>query len=278
MFSMEGDRIMNQVKNFNIFIRDVVQNRQMLFVLSKNDFKAKYSSSILGSFWGFVQPLVTILVMWFVFQVGLKNPPQNDVPFIVWFVPAYLAWAYFSEALASVTNSIIEYQYLVRKVNFRVSIIPLVKVISSSFVHVAFIAFIFFVLLIYKVPFSIYNLQVVYYFFSMVVLLIGFGWMLSALTAFAPDIATIVNVFIQIGFWATPIFWSPATMSPVVQFVLKLNPMFYICQGYRDSFINHIWFWEHGYTTVLFWVTTLVVLVSGALIFKKIRPHFADIL
>lgn len=250
----------------------------MLFALAKNDFKARFSTSLLGIVWAFIQPLVTILVMWFVFQAGFKNPPIDDVPFMAWFIPGYLAWAYFSEALVSVTNALIEYQYLVKKVNFRVAIIPLVKIISSSFVHVAFIVFIFLVMIVYKIPCSIYNLQVIYYFFCMIILLIGLGWLLSAISAFPPDVANIVNVFIQIGFWATPIFWSPEKMTPFIQNVLKLNPMYYICQGYREAFILKEWFWNHYKVTVYFWIITMAILVIGALTFKKMRPHFSDVL
>lgn len=62
------------------------------------------------------------------------------------------------------------------------------------------------------------------------------------------------------------------------QWILKLNPMYYIVEGYRNSFIYHQWFWEVGYTNLWFWIVTLVILVIGAVVFKKLRPHFADVL
>jgi ABC-type polysaccharide/polyol phosphate export permease len=213
-----------------------------------------------------------------VFEVGFKNPPISGVPFIVWFAPAYLVWAFFSEALAASTNSVREYSFLVLKVNFRVSMIPVIKIISSTFVHIGFILFILALLYCYGINYSIYNLQVIYYFFCTVILLLGMGWLTSALAVFVPDIANLVNVFIQIGFWATPIFWSPEGMNEAVQAVLKINPMFYICRGYRDAFIDHIWFWQRGYTNIYFFVVTGLIFALGALIFKKLRPHFADVL
>ena len=269
---------MGMVKGFVYFLLDIIKNRRILWALAKNDFKSRFLNSFLGVVWAFMQPLVTILVFWFVFQVGFKSAPIKDVAFIVWFTPAYLIWAYFSESLSASTNSLKEYSYLVKKVNFRVSMIPLVKIISSSFVHIAFIALIFFMVWFYDINFSVYNLQVVYYFGCTVILLMGLGWLLSCISIFVGDIPNIVNVFIQIGFWITPIFWSPDTMSTAVQNVLKLNPMFYICRGYRDAFIDHIWFWQRGYTNLFFWMTTTILFVFGAIIFKKLRPHFADVL
>lgn len=269
---------MSMAKGFFNFLLDIYRNKRILWALAKNDFKARYLTSFLGVIWAFMQPLVTILVFWFVFQVGFKTAPINDVPFIVWFTPAFLIWSYFTEGLNSSTNSLKEYSYLVKKVSFRVSMIPLVKIMSAAFVHLAFICLIFFMVWFYDISFTIYNVQVLYYFACTVILLVGLGWLLSAVAVFIGDIPNIVSVFIQIGFWMTPIFWSPDNMSPMVQNVLKLNPMFYICRGYRDTFIDQVWFWQRGYTNLYFWTTTLVLFVVGALVFKRLRPHFADVL
>lgn len=266
------------VQNFWAFLRDIYLERKKLWALSKNDFKARFVSSFLGILWAFIQPSVTILVFWFVFEVGFKNPPVENVVFIVWFVPAYLVWAFFSEALTTSTNCLVEYNYLLKKVDFRVSMIPLVKVISSTYVHVFFIGIIFLINFSYGYSVSIYNLQVIYYFICTIILLTGLSWLLSSIAVFVKDTVNIVNVFIQIGFWITPIFWSPDNLSPLVTYVLKLNPMFYICRGYRDSFVDHIWFWQYGWTNIHFWIVTLVIFIAGAITFKKLRLHFVDVL
>jgi ABC-type polysaccharide/polyol phosphate export permease len=153
-----------------------------------------------------------------------------------------------------------------------------VKILSSAFVHLAFIVFIFVLLVVSGVPFSIYNVQVLYYFFCTCVLLLGLCWLLSAIAPFLKDMVNIIGVVIQIGFWMTPIFWSPDKMAPWVQNVLKLNPMFYICRGYRDCFVDHIWFWQYGYTNLFFWGISLVLLLAGAYFFRRLRPQFADVL
>lgn len=269
---------MKQLKSVRTFLCDILKSRNMILGLAKNDFRAKFASSFLGTVWAFIQPLITILVFWFVFQVGFKNPPVSDVPFIVWFTPAYLVWAFFSEALISGVNCLVEYSYLVKKINFRVSLIPIVKIISSAFVHIFFILFIFLLLFLYHLPLTAYNLQVVYYFLCTCGLLLGLCWLLSALAPFVRDTTNIVGVLIQIGFWLTPIFWSPQTMNPWVQSVLMINPMFYICQGYRDAFIDGVWFWQHGIATLIFWAETTVLFFAGAYLFRKLRPQFADVL
>lgn len=62
------------------------------------------------------------------------------------------------------------------------------------------------------------------------------------------------------------------------QWILKLSPMYYIVEGYRDTFINHVWFYERYFQTIYFWVVTLGVFAIGAVVFKKLKPHFADVL
>ena len=270
--------MVDTAKSFKSFLDDIFHDRAILWGLAKNDVRTKFAASLLGSVWAFIQPLVTLLIFWFVFQVGFKNPPVSNVPFIVWFAPAYLAWSFFSEALTSGSNCLTEYSYLVRKVNFRVSIIPLVKIISSAYVHVFFILFIFILLICNNVQLSIYNIQVVYYFGCTVFLLIGLCWLLSGIAPFLKDTVNMVGVIIQIGFWLTPIFWSPDGMEPWVEIVLRLNPMFYICQGYRDAFIDHVWFWERGLDNLIFMIIACIFFVIGAHLFRKLRPQFADVL
>lgn len=257
----------------------LLKDRDILWGLAKNDFKARYATSFLGVSWAFVQPLVMILVMWFIFQVGLRNEPVEGQPFIVWFVPAYLAWSYFSDALTSTTNSFREYEYLLKQVNFRVGIIPIIKILSSTFVHVVFIMFMYFVLAVNKVRITLYSVQVVYYFICVFCLLIALGILFATLNSFIPDIASFVGIAMTVGFWASPICWSPVNMAtPFVQTLLKLNPMYYVCQGYRDSFLVESFFWEQPVSMLIFWGEVILFYMIGRFLFKRTRPYLVDLL
>ena len=88
----------------------------------------------------------------------------------------------------------------------------------------------------------------------------------------------IINIGLQIGFWLTPIFWSPSSMGDKIIIFFKLNPIYYITEGYRQTFISGIVFWDRGFINIYYWAFVVVVFVLGALIFHKLRPHFADIL
>lgn len=258
------------------FLKDLFKEKKFLWRLAINDFKARYSGSFFGIIWAFIQPMVTIFVMWFVFEKGFKSMPVKGTPFILWFIPAYIPWIFFSDMVLSSTNCLYEYNYLVKKVKFRVSVIPLMKICSALFVHIFFIVFIFIMYLIYQMPLTTYAVQAFYYSGALIVFSLGLSWLLSALSVFFKDLFQLINVFLQIGFWVTPIFWNPDTMAPWVNKVLMVNPVYYVIYGYRDSFINHVPFWHHLGITIYFWVFTGFLFIAGAFTFKKLRPHFAD--
>ncbi|MBN7774048.1 ABC transporter permease [Clostridium aminobutyricum] len=269
-----------KAKQFINFVTETVQNRKTIINLANNDFKSKFVGSYLGVLWAFATPLLTILVFWFVFEAGFKSLPMENVPFILWFIPAYIAWTFFADAMTATTNTLFEYEFLVKKVKFRVSVLPMVKLLSAVYIHMFFIGFVFLVYIFMEHRLMLQYFQVFYYMFAMLILLIGLGWLTSSLAPFFKDLSQLVNVFLQIGFWLTPIFWSIEAMHPPawVNFIVKINPMYYITSGYRDCFITGEWFWQRPETTVWFWGVTLATFITGAYVFQKLRPHFADVL
>ena len=102
----------------------------------------------------------------------------------------------------------------------------------------------------------------------------------SAIVVFFKDLGQIINIILQIGVWMTPIMWNIDGMelNPILITILKLNPMYYIVAGYRDSLINKAGFWEQPGMTIYYWILTIVLFIIGTKIFKKLKPHFADVL
>lgn len=264
--------------SFISMMREHWENRNMLWQLSRNDFRARYATSFLGVAWAYIQPLCTVLVLWFVFQVGLRSADIQGVPFIVWYAPAYLVWAFFQETVSNMTNCIKEYHYLVRKVNFKIGLIPTVKLLPGIFVHLGFFIFIICLNLVYGNTFHISNLQMIYYFFCAIAYTYGLGLICASVAPFAGDIQSIVNVAMTVGFWMTPIVWNIENVSDTVQKILKLNPMYYVCNGYRDAFLTHEAFWNRTGTTIYFWAVTLILILVGCHLFRKMSPEYVDII
>lgn len=121
------------------FLADLARSRSLIVDLAIRDFKSRYLGSNLGLAWAFIHPACTVLILWFVFEQGFRSQPVSNVPFVLWMLTGMVPWFFFSEALGSATGSVMEHAYLVRKVRFRVGVLPLVKLISASFVHFFFI-------------------------------------------------------------------------------------------------------------------------------------------
>lgn len=270
--------MINKLKDLFYFLKDIVVNKKLIYAMAKNDFKVRYAGSYLGITWAFIQPIITILLYWFVFQVGFRAQAVGNYPFILWLIGGMIPWFFFSEAWSSATNCLIEYSYLVKKVVFRISILPIVKIISSLFVHLAFIIIMIIILLFFKFPITIQVIQVFYYLFAMTLLVIALSWITSAFVVFFRDTVQILNIILQFGFWLTPIGWSETMIPKKYELFFKLNPFFYIVQGYRETFIEHKWFWGHMYQTYYFWGVILTLFIGGALFFGRLRPHFSDVL
>ncbi len=251
---------------------------KMLLSLAKNDFKAKYAGSALGAVWAFINPVITILIYWFVFQVAFQNGPVNDMPYVIWLVSGVVPWFFISEGWGGATGVFIDYSYLVKKVVFKVEMLPTVRVTSAFFVHLFFVALTFLVSSAFGYFPTLLHIQVFYYMAGAYLLALSLGRITATLTVFARDVSNFVGVLVQFGFWITPIFWDINAIPSGLHFIFKINPIYYITEGYRDTFVYGIGFWEKPSLTLYFWVFVIILFVLGNIIFKRLRPHLADLI
>lgn len=266
-------------KEFLIFIKHIFESRNILFILALQDFKDQYLGSYIGTFWAILRPLLFILAIWFVFTIGFKKiEMESGVPFILYLLCGYIPWIFFAESVNGGMRSVINNKFLVKKVAFRVAILPLIKIISSLIFHIFFLGILILILLVYGYTPTIYWLQLPFFIACTIVLALGLGWLTSSLRVFVKDIDQVISVFLQLGFWLTPIFWKFDIVPEQYYVYIYMNPMVFIVEGYRNSLISHAWFWEAQTQTFYFLTITLMTFIGGALVFKKLRPHFGDLL
>ena len=273
-----------EIKQANM-LKEIISNRKLIWDLSKNDFKTRFAGSYLGIIWAFVQPIVTVLVYWFVFEKGMHASGINlrsgiTAPFVLWLIAGLVPWFFFQEVLSGGTNALMEYSYLVKKVVFQIDILPIIKLISALFVHLFFIAFAIFIYIIMGKTPIVQMAQLGYYAICAICLITAIAYFTCSIVPFFRDFGTIINILMQVGMWACPIMWDMSTfkMPAKVEFLLKLNPLYYVVQGYRDSFMDGIWFFERPKMTIYFWVVTLIIGVIGFTVFRRLRVHFSDVL
>lgn len=263
--------------------RDIKNKRRMIWDLAKADFRKRFVGSYFGMVWLLIQPIVTVAIYAFIFgPYGFKSaPPVPNVSYTVWMVPGIVPWFFFSEAWNMETGVLGEYSYLVKKVVFPITLLPIIKLLSCIFVHLFFLLVMaLFYLLSGRMP-SLWWLQIAYYSFAASVLVLGLSYFTSAINVFFKDMQQIVGILLQFGIWMCPIMYDEhlfTSRAPWVAVVLKLNPFYYIVAGYRDSMITGELFLRRPQLGIYFWAVTLVIFLFGLRFFQKLRPHFSDVL
>lgn len=269
---------MHSIRMFILFLRELLSRRNVVYELTKRDFKTGYLGSYLGIIWAFILPIVTTLIFWFVFQVGFNSNPVADHPYILWLACGLAPWFFISDCVNNTANSIIQNAFVVKKVAFSIAILPITKILSALIIHLIFVVVVFSLFVFYGFATDLYLLQVFYYLFCALVFLTGLSWITSSVMIFFRDLGPIITIALQMGFYLTPIFWNLDILPKQYHIFIQFNPIFYIVQGYRESFILKVWFWQHWTTTLYFWAVAATVLVAGAVVFRRLRPHFADVL
>ena len=95
---------------------------------------------------------------------------------------------------------------------------------------------------------------------------------------FFRDLEQIIQIIVRVGFWLTPIFWKVESIPHKYRFIFQANPVHYLITGYRDSLLYKVWFWERPYLTIYFWSLTLLIFALGSILFRRLKPHFADVI
>lgn len=270
-------------KNFMSLPREIITNRALIWKLAKNDFKKRYAGSYLGAIWAMVQPVVTVLLYYIVFDKIFQSRSEAmagdvPIPYVLFLTAGLVPWFYFSEGLNHGTQALTEYSYLVKKVVFNINVLPVIKVVAATFIHVFFAVVLLIIGCIYGYFPTLYTLQLLYYSFCMMMLILALSYTTSAVVVFFKDLSQIIQIVLQIGMWATPILWNVGRLSATAQFFIKLNPVCYIVTGYRESICSTAWFWQDWKYTLYFWGFTLVFFIIGRMIFNKLKVHFADVL
>ncbi len=260
------------------FLKQIYIHRSMIKVMAIREIQTRYVGTLAGFVWFIINPLMMLLVYWFIFSVGFKVKPAGNVPFVVVFFCGLIPWTTFSETLAANTNAIIGNAGLVKKTVFPTEILPLVNLVASLVSHCIMLVILMVLLLLNNIPSSLYIFQFLYYLAALSVFALGLSWFLSAVNVFYRDVGLMLSVLLNMWFWLTPIVWGIEMIPEEYQYIIKLNPIYYIVDGYKSSFIYHVPFWHNYHLGIYFWGVCLSMFLFGGLIFRKLKPEFADVL
>lgn len=251
--------------------KNIYQYRELLKTNVKKEIRGKYKNSVLGVLWSFLNPLLQIIVYAFVFQVILKNPKEN---YIVFLCAGLIPWNFFSVALSRGAFTFIENGNIIKKVYFPREILP-ISVVTSEAIN-------FIISTIIILAFAIgQGLGISKYilFYPLILIIqyiftLGITLIVSGITVYIRDLQHLIGVALQLLFYATPIVFATTDIPTNMQWVVNINPMAYLINGYRDIFYNQT-MPNLGALGIMFAIA-IALCIIGYIIFHKLQKGFAE--
>ena len=254
------------------------QSWRMTWTLARNDFKSRYAVSQLGIFWAFFRPVMMAAVYILVFSVIARSAPLEGYPYALWMLPGLIVWFVFSDSVSTGVTALKDYSWLVKNIRFDVSLLPGVKVVAAFIVHTFFIALVLVLYLVFGLPVKLSLLQLPYYYLATFVFTLSAVRIVSTVWPFFKDLSALVEIVLMIGIWACPVMWNLTMIPEKYHLIFRLNPIYHLVLGYRDSFMGSGWIWDHPLELAVFWGAALLLIWLANGLYRWLGDRFADVL
>ncbi len=247
----------------------VQKYRFLIRQLVARDFRTKYKRSVLGIFWSFLNPLLMMLVQYFVFSTIFKS----DIPnFAAYLIIGTVMFNFFNEACGMALGSIVGNASLITKVYMPKYIYPLTRVMSSMVNLVISLIPLLIVCIITGVKFHRSAVLALFFLICLTVFSLGLGLLLSAAMVFFRDTQFLWGVLSMMWMYATPIFYPETILPEEFKFVLQVNPLYHFLKNTRLCILSGISPEPAVYVQCL--LMALGALLIGALVFRKAQDRF----
>jgi len=256
--------------------REIWQYRELLYFLTWRDVKIRYKQTILGAAWAILQPFMTMVVfaLFFGRLAGLGHK-TGGIPYPIYVYAGLLPWTFFATAIGSIGNSLVGSASLITKVYFPRLVIPLAAVGAGLVdLAVSFTALLA-LMIYYRTPLSWQLLWVPLFLAGTVLVATGIGSLLSALTVAYRDFQYVVPFMIQLWLFTTPVIYPPSLVPEKWRWLLFLNPMAGLIEGFRAAFLARPLDWPPIGISLL---VSIVCFLTGAAYFQQVENRFADII
>jgi len=254
--------------------RELWRYRDLLWVLILRDIKVRYKQTVLGAAWVILRPLLGTAVFTVVFGM-LAGIPSDGYPYAVFVYSALLPWNFFAGAVGAAGNSLVGSSGLVGKVYFPRLVIPAASV-GSGIVDLAVSSlFLLLLLPLFGAGWGVHLLALPLLALAVVFLALGVGTLFSALIVSYRDFSAVLTFLLQIWMFATPVVYPSSLVPGKLRFLLHLNPMAALVEGFRSAFLGRP-FDVAGLSVSV--ALAGVVFAAGVAYFEKVEGRFADII
>ncbi|SFE74921.1 ABC transporter permease [Alteribacillus iranensis] len=261
-------------------MKELWHNMYLINRLALYEIKIKNKNNYFGEAWEIFTPLFFIAIYWFVFGYGIRsNEDVDGIPFLNWMLAAITIWFFVQPAVTQGSKAIYTKVRMVSKMNFPTSVIPVYVVVSRLYPHLVLLMIILLYMQFTGYPINLYYIQLPYYLAGMLLLVISFVLLSSTITTVFRDVQLFIQSTIRVFLYITPFLWVTETLPEFVQSFMKINPLYYLVEGFRASIFGESWYLiENWQYTLYFWAVVLVLFSIGAILHMRFRRHFIDFL
>ena len=254
----------------NIF-QKIYNYRELLKTNVKKEIRGRYKNSILGVLWSFLNPLLQLAVYAIIFGALLAG---GDPTYHIYICVALIPWTYFTTAITQASFTVIGNADIIKKVYFPREILPISVVTSGAVNFLISVTIILFFVLLSGIGLSWHLIFFPLVLLIQYVLLLGIGFIVSAITVYFRDLEHIIGIILLAAFYGTPIVYRLEQLPANLQTIMQLNPMTHIIDAYRAIF-----YYQQvpnmGALGILFAIS-MALLIVGYFVFKKLQKGFAE--
>lgn len=257
-----------------IDLKELIEYRDLFYFLVWRNIKILYAQTILGFSWAIIQPLVQIIIFTIVFG-KVARISTDGIPYVLFSTVAIVPWTYMSQAMSQSSESLVTGQNMLGKVYFPRLIFPITPVLSKLVDFGISMALIFIVLIYYRVHPTWNILLLPLFMLMMISVPAGIGMWLSALAIRFRDVRHAMPFLIRMLIYSAPIVYSASSIPTKFRFIYSFNPIVGIIEGIRASLLGTPMPWSYIWPGM---ICAAILIISGALYFKKMERIFADVI
>jgi lipopolysaccharide transport system permease protein len=256
-------------------LRELVEYRELLYFLVWRDVKVRYKQTILGVGWAIIQPFFT-MVVFSIFFGRLAKMPSDGIPYPIFSYAALVPWTFFANGLNNASNSLVSGANLIRKVYFPRLAMPVATVLSGVIDFVLSFIMLLGMMLYYRIIPTANILWLPFLLMLALVTSLGVSLWLSAMNVQFRDVHYIIPFLTQFWLFATPIAYPSSLLSEPWRTLYGINPMVGVVEGFRWALLGTNT--APGPIVIVSSAAAILLLVSGALYFRRMEKTFADVI
>jgi lipopolysaccharide transport system permease protein len=267
--------IIQPSKKWNLFsLKDIWAYRELLFFLTWRDVKVRYKQTALGAAWAILQPLFMMLIFT-IFFGKLAGVGSSGIPYPLFALGGLVPWTFFSNAITASGNSLVGSAHLITKVYFPRLIVPAAAMLAGLVDFLLAFLLLCLLMIYYRVTLTVQILFLPVLILLTALFSLAVGTWMSALNVKYRDVRFALPFLIQLWLFVSSVILPSSAIPPKWRWLLMLNPMSGIIEGYRSALFGLPFDWP---ALSIAAVLTLLVLLYAIYAFSRVERSFADII